>query len=152
MEELGDHLHIHLEGVVPQPNHKTRDRGRSRRTRDVENTEQVGILPQPKDGSHYELRDLETGEVEIVLVQSGSEFTGNLPSSAGDRSPRHKLHQTNGDPLLKQQNANNRRFWGKATQDADRVDTRNRTLKRGTTADKLAAINAANRQFYKRGK
>ena len=84
-------------------------------TGDAENAVSVGVLPAPDDGSHYELRDLETGEIEIVVVSDISEGEGEPamlnPNQTTDRT--HRLHMVDGDPMLKRMNKANRDFWRK---------------------------------------
>ena len=80
-------------------------------TQDAENAVSVGTLPPPDDGSHYELRDLETGEIEICLISDMPDQEPTPPNQTADRI--HRLHATNGDSRLRKMNRDNKAFWAK---------------------------------------
>lgn len=108
------------------------ERNRSNVTsRDGENTTQVAVLDPLEKGARYLLRDLETGEVEVVRVEETDDFSHNNSSSnrgsgewnTGDRTYIHTLNTT-GDRMLRHINNVNKRFWANASKGGTKRRTR----------------------------
>jgi len=101
-------------------------------TQDGQTTTQVATLDPLPDGGHYELRELEDGSYEVVLIaEAESDQTYPNQSTGGAAqgewstadSNVHRLH-TSGDAMLRHQNNLNRRFWANSQGKRQRSKTK----------------------------
>src|SRR5262245_56533231 len=103
------HIHIHIDHPGLQPVTQTygekfiRQPAQQQQTSDAENIQKIGELPPLENNQlRYELRDMEDGGYEIVLVSNPDDDT-DMPNqtvgnnSTTDRTHIHRLHAPTGD-------------------------------------------------------